>query len=105
MLGFMMATAAEIAKELGNRLRAQRMSKDISQLELALRAGISPATVSKVERTGSADFESILRIIMALDLVDELEGLFNKAPRSIAELVALEKSERQRVARKPRKKL
>lgn len=100
MLSFMLATSAEIAQELGSRLRTQRMSKDISQKDLALRAGISPATVSKIEKTGSGDFDSILRMVMALDLASELEGLFNKTPMSIAELAAMENSRRQRVSRK-----
>ncbi|SDH11849.1 helix-turn-helix domain-containing protein [Paraburkholderia phenazinium] len=83
MLLFDLATADEIARELGQRLRTQRLAQNLQQSELAARAGVSERAVRNLERTGKATLESLLRVAMALGLAGSLSPLFEYRPNSI----------------------
>lgn len=102
MLDFNFANHVEVRLELGQRLRAQRMLLDLSQLELAQRAGLSKGTVSNLESAGQGTLESLVRVVQALGLVHELQELFVPRPVTIAHLQAVEQPPRKRVSRRPR---
>lgn len=85
-LDFTFASSDEACREVGQRLRAQRVSQDLQQQELALKAGVSKLTVINLEKTGKVTFLSFLKIVRALGLVDELSGLFRLQIRSIADM-------------------
>ncbi len=80
-------------------MRALRLSQGLKQSTLAAKAGISVATLQRLERTGSTAFENLLRVAQALGRLDEFDTLLHP-PRaeSIAELEAQtpEHSERKR---------
>lgn len=86
MLPFELATADEIARELGQRLRAHRLAQNLQQSELAARAGVSERAVRNLERTGKATLDSLLRVVMALGLAGSLSPLFEYKPTSIREM-------------------
>ena len=100
MLDFTFATSSELCKEIARRVKAQRMRLELSQPELAQRAGVALGTVSGFEKTGKATLDTWLRLIMALGLTKELEPLFLQQPTSIKELEAAGRPARQRVPRK-----
>ena len=100
MLDFTFATPSELCKEIASRVKAQRMRLEISQPELARRAGVSLGTVSGFEKSGKATLETLLRLVVALGLTKELEPLFLQKPASIKELENSVKPVRQRVPRK-----
>lgn len=100
---FKLATEKEVRSEIIRRLRAHRLAKGLSQVELAHRAGISAPTYQRLESSADGSFENLIRAIMALGLVGELEGLFELKPQSIAQMEILEKAKRQRAPRQPRK--
>jgi transcriptional regulator with XRE-family HTH domain len=102
ILSFSLATSSEICKELGARLRAQRLLQDIQQSELAAKAGVSRGTVQNLERKGQCSLESLIRIVISLGLADDLEGLFQLKPRSIAQMEKAEQSLRPRASRRRR---
>ena len=102
MLDFNFANHVEVRLELGQRLRTQRMLLDLSQLELAQRAGLSKGTVSNLESAGQGTLESLVRVVQALGLVHELQDLFVPKAATIAHLQALEQPARKRVSRRPR---
>lgn len=103
-LDFVLASNAEIARELGRRLRSQRLARNLQQSELAARAGVARGTVQNVEGKGQCSVESLVRIVRALGLVDDLTGLFElKAAQSIAELARTEQSRRQRASSRARR--
>lgn len=68
---------AELAAELGQRVRRERLRQDLSQRTLAARAGVSRVTVTRMEADGSANLTSFLAVLSALrrtgDLADLLE--------------------------------
>jgi len=100
MFDFTFATPTELCMEMARRLKAQRMRLEISQPELAQRAGIALGTVSGFEKTGKATLETLLRLVVALGLTKELESLFLQKPTSIKELEEASRPLRQRVPRK-----
>ncbi len=100
MIDFAFSTGEEIARELGGRLKAQRLSQDMSQAELAARAGISERTVKNIENKGQASLVSLLQVLMALGLSDELQPLFNLQVKSIAQMEKVANSTRKRAPRK-----
>jgi len=75
-----------MCRELGKRLRMQRVAQRLTQQELAVRAGVSAGTVKNLERKGQSSMESAIRIAMALSLTDELRPLFKLRVRSAAQM-------------------
>lgn len=94
------ATVPELVQALGQRLRAQRIAKSLTQADLATRAGVSVSAIKKLEATGLTTLETFVRVIQALGLVDELTHLLTLRPTtSIAAMEAAQATPRQRVRR------
>jgi len=102
VLDFGFASEQEIRAALGQRLRAQRLVKGLSQADLAERSGISLSTVKLIESKGQCTLENFLRTLIALGLVDELQALFVLKPQSIAQMERAEHGKRLRAPRKVR---
>lgn len=100
MMDFSFATTKELCKELGARLKAQRLAKGWAQLDLAHRADVAIGTVQNLENKGIGSLESLVKLASALELTDELQGLFNLKVRSIAQMAAAEQAARVRAPRK-----
>lgn len=100
MLDFSFATTEEICKELGARLKVQRLAKGWAQLDLSRRADVAVGTVQNMENKGIGSLESLVKLASALELTDEFQELFNLKVRSIAQMVAAEQVTRVRAPRK-----
>lgn len=57
---------AEFPREVGERLRLQRLAFEWRQTDLAKRAGVSVQTVKSVEKGEAISYESMLRLLLAL---------------------------------------
>jgi transcriptional regulator with XRE-family HTH domain len=98
MFDMAFATAPELIRELGHRLRAQRLGKSVTQGELAVRAGVSVGAIKKLEATGLTTMETYVRAVLALGLVDELADFMKLRPTtSIAAMENAQAAQRQRV--------
>lgn len=92
---------SQIIATLGARLRQQRLARNLVQSELAGMAGVSTATLKRIEKTGQCSVEAWVRVIKALGLVAELDGVFARSPESIAQMEqAAAASRRKRASRK-----
>lgn len=85
-LDFKLASAEEIGLEIGLRLRQQRMIRHWTQQELADRSGLDVGTIKNLENKGQCALLTLVRIMMALDCVNELSNLFQVKIKSIAEM-------------------
>jgi len=85
-LPFELATADEIACELGRRLRAHRLAQNFQQSELAARAGISERALRNLERTGRGTLDTFLRVAASLGLSGGLSSVFELKPKTIKEM-------------------
>jgi transcriptional regulator with XRE-family HTH domain len=84
-------------KELGARVRHQRVGQGLKQQELAAKAAVSEDVVSALENGRSVTVESLARVLQALGLHD---ALINLLPAPVPSPIALQKlagKERQRV--------
>ena len=97
-IGF--STYEEVCKELGARLKAQRLAQMLTQEELAARAGLSMGTVKNIENKGQSSLESVVRLGLALGLADHFQELFSLQVKSIAQMDQIEQSKRIRAPRR-----
>ena len=72
-------TDEAILADLGARLTSARLSRDMTQAQLAQDAGVSKRTVERVEAGQSAQLTSFIRILRSLDLLGGLELLLPPA--------------------------
>ena len=85
---FVWETAEELDMELAKRVKNIRKRRSISQQELAARSGVSYGSVKRFETTGQISLLALTKIAMALDVADELRGIFTQVPyRNIQEVI------------------
>ena len=63
-----METIARTPLQLGNSIRERRRKLGLTQEQLAERVGVRQRTVSDVESAGAARVDTLLRMLVALDL-------------------------------------
>ncbi|MCF6346342.1 MAG: helix-turn-helix domain-containing protein [Thiomicrorhabdus sp.] len=88
-----------IAKALGVRLKQVRLNSDMTQTEVAKRAGVSRKTVMNAEK-GQVQLVSLVAIMMALNLTDSLDAFLPKQDVSPLQLAKLQGKQRQRASGK-----
>lgn len=101
-MDFGFATYSEVCVEIGRRLKRQRLAQGLTQEQLAARASVSRGTVRNLESKGQASLESLICIVMALGLVDELARLFELKVTSIQQMEQAQLAERKRASGKKR---
>lgn len=87
-----------ILAELGRRIARQRLERNISQCELATRAGVARITVARVEAGQATNIVSFLRILRELQLLESLGRLLPEPGPSPIQLLALERQRRRRAS-------
>ena len=92
MLDLSFSKPSEVVKRLCDRLRTERLALQMTQAELAGRAGIGVNTVSNLEAGRNVGFETVVRVAMALGRTQELEGLFLPKLDSIEDIRRYESS-------------
>lgn len=92
MLDLSLTKPDEIASLLSDRLRKERLKKQMTQAELAKRAGIGVNTLSNLESGKNTSFDNIIRVAMVLGRTDELESLFKPKLESLDDLRRYESS-------------
>jgi len=76
-----MKTPKEVSMEIAARLKARRLSQNLTQVGVALRSGMSTASLKRFEKTGEISFVSLLKVALVLDCLDECERLFSHEPK------------------------
>lgn len=101
MLDLSLSKPSEIVKLLCERLRTERLALQMTQADVAARAGIGVNTVSNLEAGRSVGFENVIRVAMVLGRSKELEELFLPKLDSLEDILRYESSaKRQRTKRK-----
>lgn len=90
-----------VCRTLGERARALRLARNLSQQELANMGGVSLSTVRRLEARGQGGIQTLVQVAQALGVAEGLEGLFTLPMRSIAEAQgAAQAAQRQRARKK-----
>ncbi|MGA7859700.1 MAG: helix-turn-helix domain-containing protein [Terracidiphilus sp.] len=63
-----MDTIARTPLQLGNSIRERRRELGLTQEQLAEKVGVRQRTISDVESAGTARVDTLLRMLVALDL-------------------------------------
>lgn len=91
----------EILKMLCDRLRNERLLQQMTQADVAARAGVGVNTVSNLESGKNMGFENVIRVAMVLGRLSELEELFRPKVDSLDDILRYESSlKRQRIRKK-----
>lgn len=72
----------EITAELGRRLARLRISAELTQAQLAERAGVTRSTVQRFERGDSIQLESLIKLLRPLGRLAALDPLLPEEIRS-----------------------
>jgi transcriptional regulator with XRE-family HTH domain len=96
------ATSSQIMTEIGGRLEQARLSKNLSQQDVADRSGLSISTVKRLERGDSPTLDSFIRAMGALGLDSHLGALVPDQTVRPVERVKLKGHERRRASPKVR---
>jgi transcriptional regulator with XRE-family HTH domain len=96
-------TPDEMARQLAERVRDERLRLSWKQETLARRSGVSLPTIRRYERTGRTSVENLLKLCHALGRLDEFAALLKPPPaETLAELearVATDRPKRKRGVR------
>ncbi|NNJ98412.1 MAG: helix-turn-helix transcriptional regulator [Gammaproteobacteria bacterium] len=99
---FVTSSSEVIAAELCKRLEEIRLSKNISQAEVAKQAGVSRSTMTRIANGQSISLDSFIRVIKALGLADHLVSLLPDPAVRPVEIVRQEGQHRRRASGKRR---
>lgn len=69
------ATVEELEVELGENLKALRLSRNIDQRVLAERAGVSPRALQRLENGEGSSLNTLIKVIRALGREDWLSAI------------------------------
>lgn len=86
-----------IMEEIGSRLKEYRIRKNLQQKELAVNAGVGLDTVVRLERGSNISTEKFIRILRALDMLENIEEFIPEPPISPILMRDLKGKKRYRV--------
>ncbi len=93
-------TKDEVLKELGARLRTYRLQMNLSQGNLAVRAGVNRTTIRDAELGKDFQLSTLVKLLRALGRLGDLDALLPAPSVSPIQLMKRQGKPRQR-ARKP----
>lgn len=89
------------ASQIGERLAAQRLSRNLTQRDLSAAAGISLATLKRLEAGENVSLDTLVRVMGALDLEGRLDALLPPADVRPVDRVRPAGVERKRATTRP----
>src|ERR1035441_3843973 len=66
-----LTTPQDVQQQLASRFKARRLSKNLTQEGLATRSGVSWSSLKRFERTGLIALDSLLKLALVLDCLDD----------------------------------
>lgn len=85
-----------VLEELGRRLARTRLERNISQTQLGEEAGVSRATIERLEAGEPVKSTGLIRVLRALGLLEALDRLISEPLPSPVERLKLRGRQRQR---------
>jgi putative transcriptional regulator len=85
-----------ILAELGERVNRQRLNRNITQTDLAGWAGVARIVVQRLEGGRGCTLENLIRILRALDFLDQLDTFLPEPGLSPLQLAKFKGRERLR---------
>lgn len=89
-------TPHEVSLSVAGRVKERRLELNLTQIELAKKAGLPLATYRKFEKKGIIAFPKLLQVAFALDALDDFDALFSQRRYLSTEDVLNEGKKRER---------
>ena len=89
-----------ILAELGSRLTQYRIRLNLSQAELAEKAGVGKRTLERLEAGETTQTRTLFRVLRELELLTQLDALLPEPTPGPRDIVEHPRTLRQRVGRK-----
>ncbi|MGE4426878.1 MAG: helix-turn-helix transcriptional regulator [Solirubrobacteraceae bacterium] len=86
-----------IVVELGRRIALHRVGRNLTQSELADRAGVARSTVQRIERGDSIQLSSLVKLLRVVDRLDALDVALEAELRSPVAELRRQRARRRRV--------
>ncbi len=93
-------TPEAVITELGMRMAQRRVELGMTQAELAEQAGVGKRTVERIESGTDTQFSTLIRLLTALDLNEQLDHLVPEATVSPMEMLERQAKPRKRATSK-----
>lgn len=97
-MDFTVLSEEAIREELGGRFRRYRLNQDVTQVELAERAGMSRAALQGVEGGSDSTLSTLIRLMRGLGVLDQLDLFLPDPGISPVQLAKLRGHTRQRAS-------
>jgi len=95
-IDFTVAASDRVESALCKRLESIRLSRNITQAQLAEEAGVSPRTIGRLEKGQGVCMDTFIRIMMALGIQQNLEALLPDPRVRPIERIGMGAGERKR---------
>jgi transcriptional regulator with XRE-family HTH domain len=76
MVSVFMMSPYEMGEHIAKQAQSKRLSLNLSQQTLSERSGVSYGVIKKFERSGKISLESLLKIAIILDCLEDFKDLF-----------------------------
>ena len=90
----------DVMRECAARVRELRIRQNITQKELAERVGVAECTIKRFEKTGEAQFRTVLGIALILGRLEDFTELFKVSDVPASLYHPEQKTHRQRARKK-----
>lgn len=94
----------EYIRELGQKIKIYRVMKEMSQQDLEDKTGVSKRSISRLEQGESVQLENLFRILLALDLGENIDLLVPDQTKRPSFYLEKSESKNKRVRKKTEKK-
>ncbi len=102
-----MKTSLEVLQDIAERFKARRLAMNLTREELASRSGVAGSSLKRFEREGFVALDSLLKIALVLDCLDDFEKIAagnsrGPAARSLDDILAKPTLRRRATSKKVR---
>ncbi len=87
-----------VLAELGRRVQIQRLNANLSQAEVAVKAGVSRRALQNLESGRACTLSLLIRVLRVLGLLGQLDAFLPEPGPSPIQLARLKGRERQRAS-------
>ncbi|WP_323589499.1 helix-turn-helix domain-containing protein [Aliarcobacter butzleri] len=78
MLAINISTPKSIMQDLKDKFKQQRLSLNLTQEGLSNKSGVSLGSIKRFESSGEISFESLLKIALVLNCLDDFKNIANE---------------------------
>lgn len=95
----------QLTKRIGEKLKAIRLKRNITQQSLAEASSISLSSVKKIENGEIGSFDTLLRVLRTLGMLESISALFEEEQLSPSEYYEMVNKTKKQVRKRAAGKL